>query len=181
MGPQTHQHIYNTTILLISLWQSSSQWNLVSIGPSAKLNLACAKVKLCRLIQSIPRIKLWSSKSDVRNTHTHTHTVTLVFYGPRGFCPGLPRWAGTRNVKPIWIYWSKTAVQMPSIIIGWGWKMKRQFPTSVYISDACNSHYMLCSLNINKKLLSPRDPRDVLRDAHHVAHKYHLKMLATSE
>ena len=31
------------------------------------------------------------------NTTTTTTTV----------CPGLPGWAGTRKVKPIWIYWSK--------------------------------------------------------------------------
>ena len=31
-------------------------------------------------------------------------THTLPFNGP---FPGLPRWAGTRKVKPIWIYWSK--------------------------------------------------------------------------
>ena len=30
-------------------------------------------------------------------THTHTHTRLMA---P---CPGLPRWAGTRKVKPIWI------------------------------------------------------------------------------
>ena len=30
-------------------------------------------------------------------THTHTHTRLMVL------CPGLPRWAGTREVKPIWI------------------------------------------------------------------------------
>ena len=31
------------------------------------------------------------------NTHTHTHTrLTALF-------PGLPRWASTRKVKPIWI------------------------------------------------------------------------------
>jgi len=30
-------------------------------------------------------------------THEHTHTrLTALF-------PGLPRWAGTRNIKPIWI------------------------------------------------------------------------------
>jgi len=41
-------------------------------------------------------------------THAHTHnTHTQLFYGPLGFCPGLPKWAGTRKVKPIWIYWSK--------------------------------------------------------------------------
>jgi len=30
-------------------------------------------------------------------THTHTHTCLMVL------CPGLPEWAGTRKVKPIWI------------------------------------------------------------------------------
>jgi len=38
---------------------------------------------------------------------THTHTLTQPFYGPLGFCPGLSGWAGTRKVKPIWIYCSK--------------------------------------------------------------------------
>ena len=33
-------------------------------------------------------------------TLSHTHTHTHPFNGP---CPGLPRWAGTRKVKPIWI------------------------------------------------------------------------------
>ena len=31
-------------------------------------------------------------------THTHTHTRLMALF------PGLPRWAGTRKVKPIWIY-----------------------------------------------------------------------------
>ena len=31
--------------------------------------------------------------------HTHTRLTAL--------CPGLPRWAGTKKVKPIWNYWSK--------------------------------------------------------------------------
>ena len=34
------------------------------------------------------------------NTHTHTHTHTHPFNGP---FPGLPRWASTRKVKPVWI------------------------------------------------------------------------------
>ena len=33
------------------------------------------------------------------NTHTHTHTHTRL----TALRPGLPRWAGTRKVKPIWI------------------------------------------------------------------------------
>jgi len=35
-----------------------------------------------------------------------TTTATTVLRPPR-LCPGLPGWAGTRKVKPIWIYWSK--------------------------------------------------------------------------
>ena len=35
------------------------------------------------------------SNTDQLKQHTHTRSTTL--------CPGLPRWAGTRKVKPIWI------------------------------------------------------------------------------
>jgi len=41
------------------------------------------------------------------HAHTRAHTHTQPFYGLLAFCLGLPRWAGTRKVKPIWIYWSK--------------------------------------------------------------------------
>ena len=36
------------------------------------------------------------STQTAAHTHTHTHLMAL--------CPGLPGWAGTRKVKPIWIY-----------------------------------------------------------------------------
>jgi len=40
---------------------------------------------------------LWCSLKVYTVWHTHTHTrLTALF-------PGLPRWAGTRKVKPIWI------------------------------------------------------------------------------
>jgi len=35
-------------------------------------------------------------RSDSTTTHTHTHPFNGLF-------PGLPRWASTRQVKPIWI------------------------------------------------------------------------------
>ena len=53
--------------------------------------------------QSTHNFKFIMPAACVDNTHTYTH----LFYGPLGFCPGLPRWAGTRKVKPIWIHWSK--------------------------------------------------------------------------
>ena len=34
-------------------------------------------------------------------------THTQPFYGPLRYCLGLPGLAGTRKVKPVWIYWSK--------------------------------------------------------------------------
>jgi len=41
---------------------------------------------------------LWhTGTQNLYNTHTHTHTCLTA---P---CPGLPGWAGTRKVKPIWI------------------------------------------------------------------------------
>ena len=42
----------------------------------------------------------WCSQISVfyiSNTHTHTHTRLMAL------CPGLPRWAGTKKEKPIWI------------------------------------------------------------------------------
>jgi len=45
---------------------------------------------------------LWSKKSG----QTNLETTTTVLWPP-GLCPGLPGWAGTRKVKPVWIYWSK--------------------------------------------------------------------------
>jgi len=42
-------------------------------------------------------------QKQYKYTHTHTHT----FNGP---FPGLPRWAGTRKVKPIWILLTQETV-----------------------------------------------------------------------
>ena len=48
----------------------------------------------CSLQERLPVTKL---KALVVPVHTHTHTRLMAL------CPGLPRWAGTRKVKPIWI------------------------------------------------------------------------------
>ena len=45
----------------------------------------------------VPKLLFWNKYWRGKHTHTHTHT----FNGP--FFPGLPRCAGTRKVKPIWI------------------------------------------------------------------------------
>ena len=43
-------------------------------------------------------------QAEKNRTTLHTHTQT--FYCWSVICPGPPGSAGTRNVKPIWIYWS---------------------------------------------------------------------------
>jgi len=42
-------------------------------------------------------------RTGPKTKYAHTHNR---FTAPLRFCPGLPGWAGTRKVKPIWIYWS---------------------------------------------------------------------------
>ena len=37
------------------------------------------------------------AESNTYTIHTHTHTRLMALF------PGLPGWAGTRKVKPIWI------------------------------------------------------------------------------
>jgi len=43
----------------------------------------------------------WWTLLSHKHKHTHTHKWQVL--RPSGFCPGLPRWADTRKVKPICI------------------------------------------------------------------------------
>jgi len=66
----------------------------------------------------------------VSNTHTHTHThLTALF-------PGLPRWVGTRKVKPIWILLKQETVSGSGI----GWAVCKSAPCCRQITTP-ESHY----------------------------------------
>ena len=45
------------------------------------------------------QVELEPVRAPVTQHHTHTHTHTRL----TALCPGLPGWAGTIRVKPIWI------------------------------------------------------------------------------
>ena len=47
--------------------------------------------------RSTRRVDKMQRELFLQHTHTHTHTRLTAL------CPGLPGWAGTRKVKPIWI------------------------------------------------------------------------------
>ena len=56
------------------------------------------------------------------STHTHTHTHTRL----TALCPGLPRWAGTRKVKSIWILLEQETVSGSGI----SWAICKSAPCS---------------------------------------------------
>ena len=59
---------------------------------------------MCWNHESVKCWALFISCFADQNIKCFITTHTLPFNDP---FPGLPRWAGTRKVKPIWIYWSK--------------------------------------------------------------------------
>jgi len=79
------------------------------VSPSQSLGMAWKKLNITQqkhtfsnqnlrcLASLIPKTVYDDSPARQHTTHTHTHTrLTALF-------PGLPRWAGTRKVTPIWI------------------------------------------------------------------------------
>jgi len=63
---------------------------------------------------------------DKKQTHTHTHTHTRL----TALCPGLPGWAGTRKVKPIWILLKQKTVSGSGI----SWAICKSAPCSRQIT-----------------------------------------------
>ena len=66
------------------------------------------------------------------NTHTHTHTHTRL----TAFFPGLPRWAGTRKVQPIWILLKQETVSGSGI----SWNICKSAPRSRQITTPAPHH-----------------------------------------
>ena len=63
-------------------------------------------------------------------THTHTHTRLTAL------CPGLPRWAGTRKVKPIWILLEQETVSGSGI----SWAICKSAPCSRQMTTPAPHH-----------------------------------------
>jgi len=71
--------------------------------------------------------------------HTHTRLMAL--------CPGLPGWAGTRKVKPIWILMKQETVSGSGSGISWGTcksaprsrQITKPAPTLSFLQAGCPS------------------------------------------
>ena len=68
-----------------------------------------------------PRAFSWIYRGEAKR-HTHTHLTAL--------CPGLPGWAGTRKVKPIWILLEQETVSGSGI----SWTICKSAPCSRQIT-----------------------------------------------
>jgi len=64
----------------------------------------------------------WVSEQQFNDTHTHTRLTAL--------CPGLPGWAGTKKVKPIWILLKQETVSGSGI----HWAICKSAPRSRQIT-----------------------------------------------
>jgi len=62
--------------------------------------LCCLCTVIIVVIISLIVVKWNNIQQSNNNVNNNTHLM--------GLCPGQARWAGTRKVKPICIYWSKT-------------------------------------------------------------------------
>ena len=71
---------------------------------------------------------------DLRHTHTHTHAHTHSRL--TALCLGLPGWAGTRKVKPIWILLKQETVSGS----GTSWAMYKSAPRSRQITMLASHH-----------------------------------------
>ena len=77
-----------------------------------------------------------------RYTHAHTHTFNLPF-------PGLPGWAGTRKVKPIWILLKQETVSGGGI----SWAICKSAPRSRQNNHASTSPLSLMFNALFEKIL----------------------------
>ena len=82
-------------------------------------------------------------------SHTHTHTYTHPFNGPS---PGLPGWAGTRKLKPIWILLKQETVSGSGI----SWAICKSAPRSRQITTPAPRHSVFTG---RMPFLSPNQQR----------------------
>jgi len=71
-------------------------------------------------------------KLKYTHTHTHTHTHTRL----TALFPGLPGWAGTRKVKPIWVILKQETVSGSGI----SWAICKSAPRSRQITMPAPHH-----------------------------------------
>ena len=100
-----------------------------------RLSDPCAAMRLCVRLLYLFILFIWTSAAKgashlyaVKNTRTHIRLTAI--------CPGLPGWAGTRKVKPIWILLKQETVSGSGI----SWAICKSAPRSRQITTPAPHH-----------------------------------------
>ena len=127
----------------------SAIFSIQSSTPFWPLNDPTTPVCTVMSTPPIHALKYHNTKNSVReHVHVkikqcfsyHTHTHTLPFNGP---FPGLPRWAGTRKVKLIWILLKQETVSGSGI----SWAICKSAPRSRQITTPAPHHSVFYRLD----------------------------------
>jgi len=107
-----------------------------------------------------------SNKHTRTCTHarTHTHTHTHLFNGP---FQGLPRWVGTRKVKPVWILLKQETVSGSGI----SWAIYKSAPRFRQITTPAPHH----SVFYRPDALPATQPTGSKHWRHLVVSNWHVK------
>jgi len=104
-----------------------TRWRQKSTGIDMKQNYVTVTPCLCEFTVNFMFLQTDITTVSLGVTHTHP------FNGP---FPGLPRWAGTRNVKPIWILLKQETVGGSGI----SWAICKSAPRSRQITTRTPHH-----------------------------------------
>ena len=102
----------------VSFWNSNHCASSYSFWPQRHLNDIKFHIPISRNYAANNLGRFCTCKQTVHNTHTHTRLTALS--------PGLPGWAGTRKVKPIWILLKQETVSGSGI----SWAICKSAPRS---------------------------------------------------
>jgi len=135
----------------ITMWQvyiSHKNWRYLLIISSALVISAFHCTVL--LLNEIWRRLMSQNVNWVEMTHTRTHAHTHTRL--TALCPGLPGWAGTRKVKPIWILLKQETVSGSGI----SWAVCKSAPRCRQITMPAPHHSVFTGRML---FLSPNQQR----------------------
>ena len=119
---------------LTAMWED--QGSIQSIGGCVYCDSCCDIQPWARAVQLCCSAQVnsafhpsWDSKMSI-SLHTHTHTRLTAL------CPGLPGWASTTKVKPIWILLEQETVSGSGI----SWATCKSAPRSRQITTPAPHH-----------------------------------------
>jgi len=142
---------------------------LMPLHPQATSSLASFK----------PRLRPLNGCSSSSSSGTHTHTHTHLFNGP---FPGLPRWAGARKVKPIWILLKQETMNGSGI----SWAICKSAPCSRQITTPVWLVVVVVVVLITESTLRTEEHREYILfigkwPLHRWVYEYYLMYSKSSE